>query len=90
MGVVPEGMWEDTTQLYRQKETVSGQAGSRSGLALLWVSRSHTLHSRPGLRVLFVPLALCGPKGLGCCLTSKLLLPGMLSLYLPHLLLNAP
>lgn len=43
VGVAPESMWQDTTQLHRQKEAVSGQLGSRPGLALLWASRLHSV-----------------------------------------------
>lgn len=41
--MIPEGTWQDTTQLHRQEEAVSGQRGSRPGLARLWASRSHSL-----------------------------------------------
>lgn len=73
MGVVPEDTWEDTTQLHRQKEAVSGQPGlTRPCPALgIWV----TLCGRTGLRILCVPLALCGPKGRGCYQTPKFSLP---------------
>lgn len=43
VGVTPEGTWRDTTQLHRQEEAVSGQLGSRPGLARLWASRSHSV-----------------------------------------------